>query len=392
MNQLIINFISRNQKNLDEHSKSYRMYLGQLSAVVGIASNIVLFLIKLGVGLSINSISVISDSFNNLSDTFASLVSFYGIKTASKPADKEHPFGHGRGEYIAALVVAFFILLVGWEFIQTSIRKILNHDTILFSYLTLALLILSILVKIWQYTFNMYVGKKINSKVLILTARDSLNDVVITSLTVISILVTKFTGFVIDGYVGVLLSCVLIWQGYELIKDTISPLLGEACDKELAMAIRSFINKYDEVIGTHDLIVHNYGPNINVCTIHVELDKNLDFNKAHDIIDTIEASIQEEMNIMLTVHIDPIDVDNKELEKIKKVIQNLIEIEKVDFYPHDFRIVNMEGRMNIIFELEIPYKYDMKNAEKFKVLCCKEIKAVNESYSCIINIEHSFVL
>ncbi len=392
MNKLIVNFFLSRKKELQQNSKEERTYLGKISALVGVGSNILLFIIKFFVGLSINSISVVSDSFNNLSDTFSSLVSFYGIKSSSKPADREHPFGHGRGEYIAALVVAFFILLVGWEFIQTSISKIINKDVIKYSNLTLLFLCLTILVKIWQYTFNVFVGKKIESKVLILTAKDSLNDVFITTLTVVSILTTKFTGLVIDGYIGFILSCMLIWQGYTLVKDTISPLLGEAADRELANSIRSFIQKYDDVIGTHDLIVHNYGPNNNVCTIHVELDKNLDFNKAHDIVDNIELDIQNQLGIMLTIHVDPIDLNNEDLIKIKKIVDEFIAEKEVPFSAHDFRIVNMGNRKNLIFELEIPYKYDDQKAKLFTHACTKKIQNFNIEYSCIINIEHSFVL
>ncbi len=392
MNKLITDYFLKRKKKIERDSKAEREYVGTLSAMVGILSNILLFIIKLIIGIMSNSISIISDSFNNLSDSFSSAVSFYGIKSSSKPADKEHPFGHGRGEYIAGLIVAFFILLVGWEFIQTSIKKIINHEEIHFSIITLSFLIFTILVKIWQYTFNTYVGKRINSKVLLLTAKDSLNDVYITTLTVVSILVTKFTGVVIDGYIGVLLSLMLIWQGYTLVKDTMSPLLGEAADRELANSIKNFIEKYNKVLGTHDLVVHNYGPNNNVCTIHVEVSNELDFNEAHDIIDKIECDIQEKMGIMLTIHLDPIDTENEDLNNIKEIVQNLVIEKNVPFEPHDFRVVNMEGRMNLIFELEIPYKYDENKAKNFTMDCNTKIKEYNTNYSCIINIEHSFVL
>ncbi len=392
MNKLITDFFLSQRKDIKRNSKQEREFIGTLSAMIGIVSNVLLFIIKLIIGIVLNSISIISDSFNNLSDTFSSAVSFYGIKSSSKPADEEHPFGHGRGEYIAGLIVAFFILLVGWEFIQTSIKKIINHEDVRFSVITLAFLIFTILVKIWQYTFNNYAGKRINSKVLLLTAKDSLNDVYITTLTVVSILVTKFTGVVIDGYIGVLLSIMLIWQGYTLVKDTMSPLLGEAADRELANSIKNFIEAYDHVIGTHDLIVHNYGPNSNVCTIHVEVSNELDFNMAHDIIDQIEYDIQEKMGIMLTIHVDPIDTENEDLNNIKKIVEDFVDEIDAPFSPHDFRVVSMEGHMNIIFELEIPYKYDKAKAQKFIIDCRNKIKEYNSNYSCIINIEHSFVL
>ncbi len=388
MNSLILNFLLKANKNKDKE----REFIGSATAIVGISSNVLLFLIKLIVGVLINSISVISDSFNNLSDTLSSGISLYAIKSSSKPADREHPFGHGRSEYIAALIVSFFIMLVGWEFLKTSFGKIIHPEELGFSIFTTSMLFVTVLIKVWQYTFNKFIGNRIDSKVLVLTARDSLNDAVITTVTIISILFTYYTGFNIDGYIGFILSCILLYQGYTLIRDTISPLIGEAIDRELATQIREFIEKYDEVIGTHDLIVHNYGPQSNICTIHVEVSRELDLYLAHNIVDNIENDMYEELGIIATLHLDPVDINNQELNQVIVIVKDLIEKEKVPFSCHDFRMISMDTRSNIIFELEIPYNFDEEVARNFTIKCSEEIANYNQNFNCIINLEHSFVL
>ncbi|MFV0519210.1 MAG: cation diffusion facilitator family transporter [Lachnospirales bacterium] len=388
MNNLLVKvFLKFNYKK-----ENKRDFLGVIASIVGICSNILLFLIKFFVGVAINSISVISDSFNNLSDTLASGISIYAINSAKKPPDKEHPFGHGRSEYIASLILSFIILIVGWEFFKTSLSKIFNPEKVGYNNFSIILLSITVAIKLWQYTFNSFVGKYISSKVITLTAKDSLNDAFITFVTIISILFTKYTGIIIDGYLGVVLSFFLIYQGYNLIKDTISPLLGEATDKEFATEIRNFIEKNDNVIGTHDLIVHNYGTHSNLCTVHVEVSQEMDLYLAHNIIDEIEKELLIEFGILATIHLDPVDVNNEDLNNVIQIVKDLITKEKVPFSSHDFRMIQSAERFNIVFELEIPYNFDEKVARMFTKKCGEAITFYNESYSCIINLEHSFIL
>ncbi len=388
MNKILVDLYLRLYKN----NKDEREALGVFSSIIGIVTNLALFVIKVVIGSGINSIAIITDAFNSLSDGVTSIVSLLGIKVANKPADEEHPFGHGRMEYIASLVIAFFIMILCWNFFISSIQKIISGETVQYNAITMILLVGAVLAKVWLYFFNTYIGKKINSKVLLLTAKDSLNDVIITSVTIFSILFTHYTSFVIDGYVGLLVTFLLFMQGIEILKETISPILGEASNKEMTKEIKKFIEKYDGILGTHDMIIHNYGPTCNFCTVHAEVPSRMDLSEAHNICDKIERDLKKEMDINLTIHIDPIDIDNEHLKNIITKINQVTESIEIVCNPHDFRLVEHSNGTNVIFELEVPYKTSKKDIQEIEQKYVKEIKQYNNKANVIINLEHSFII
>ncbi|MFV0439914.1 MAG: cation diffusion facilitator family transporter [Lachnospirales bacterium] len=390
MNKYLINKLL--SKKYDINDPENRENIGIITAIIGVISNIFLFTVKIAIGLFMNSLSIMSDSFNNLSDSLSSCVSLFALNISQKPADEEHPFGHGRSEYIASFVVAFIILLIGWEFMQVSFKKILNPEQINFSANALLILFVTVIIKLWQYSFNMYVGKTIDSKVLVLTAKDSLNDVLITCVTILSVVLARLTGLIIDGYIGFVLSLWLVSQGFSLLKETISPLLGESIQREHANEIKKFVESYEHVIGTHDLLLHNYGPTSNMCTLHVEVPDTLSITMAHEIIDKIELDLLREKKITATLHMDPVDVDNEDIKNIKIIVMEQIQKELLPFYVHDFRLATINDSLTIIFDLEIPYKYNEEEVREFIEICTNKIDNYNSDIKCIINIEHSYIL
>ncbi len=282
-----------------EHTEkvSVRTAYGVLASIVGIFCNILLFIVKFIVGLTVHSVSVMADAFNNLSDAGSSLISFVGVKIASKPADEEHPFGHGRMEYISALVVSFLVLEVGFTFLKDSIHKIKSPEILNFQMFSILILILSIGVKLWLGLFNRKLGRKIDSKVMIAMFTDSMGDVLTTSATILSLLFFHFTKINIDGFIGIGVALVVMWAGIGIAKDTLEPLLGEAVDPENYKRIKNFVESYDGIIGSHDLIVHNYGPNRSMASIHAEVPNNADITESHEIIDRIERDAIENLGI-----------------------------------------------------------------------------------------------
>jgi len=276
---------------------SVRTAYGVLASIVGIFCNVFLFIVKFVVGIVLHSVSVTADAFNNLSDAGSSVISFVGVKMAGKPADEDHPFGHGRVEYIAALVVAFLVLEVGFTFLKDSLAKIRMPEELNFQLLSVIILLLSIGVKLWLGIFNRKLGRKIDSKVMMAVFTDSMGDVITTGATILSLVFFKVTGINIDGFVGVGVALVVMWAGVGIAKDTLEPLIGEGVDPELYDKIRKFVENYEGIEGTHDLIVHNYGPNRSMASIHAEVPNNVSIEESHEIIDRIERDAIEELGI-----------------------------------------------------------------------------------------------
>lgn len=372
-------------------NKKDRGYVIAITSIIGIITNLVLFSTKLFAGLALNSISVISDSFNNLSDSLSAIISLAVVKASSVPADKEHPFGHKRVEYIASLIIAFIIILVGKEFVVSSVKKITSNDGVSYSSVTMALLIFAVIAKILLYKMYTVFGKKAESSMLELAGKDSLNDVYITATTVFSILFTKYTGIIIDGYLGLAVSLYIIFSGVMLINETISPLLGEAVDNEVASKIKKFVEAYDGVLGTHDLIVHNYGPNVNFCTLHLEVDKNMDFEDAHNLSDKIEYDIYDKLSINLTIHLDPIDTDSEKLIEVRDGVSKLLQSKYTNMSAHDFRIVEVGSKSNVIFDLEVPHRIDNSTINKVKNELNDLVTSISKDYSLILNIDSSYI-
>ena len=389
MTELLVRLFIKNKDEVD--NPRVRTAYGILSSIVGIISNLFLFAVKLTVGLFINSISVMADAFNNLSDAASSIISFIGVKLAGRPADKEHPFGHGRFEYIAALAVSFLILQVGFSLFKSSFSKILNPEKITFHPWMAAFLCLTIFIKVWLMFFYRKLGKQINSTVMKATAADSLGDVMVTTATVISTVIAGLTGWMIDGYMGTIVSIFVIFSGFGIARETLEPLLGQAIDRELYEKLTNMVEGYEDIVGTHDLIIHSYGPTHRMATIHAEVPNNINFEKAHETIDRIERDVLEKLDIFLVIHMDPIEInDAMILEKRDMVIRIVSELEKRATI-HDFRIVKGELQINLIFDLVLPYSYKKEMEQKLLLKIVEEVRKEDSRYNCVITTENSFV-
>lgn len=368
-----------------------RTSYGVLSSIVGIFCNVLLFAAKFLIGALMHSISVMADGFNNLSDAASSIIGFVGVKMAEKPADEEHPFGHGRIEYIAALVVAFLVIEVGLSFLKSSIGKLKNPEEITFELVPFLILVLSIGVKLWLAYFNRKLGKKIDSKVMLATAADSMGDVITTSATILSILVCTFTGFNIDGIAGLVVSLIVMWAGVGIAKDTLEPLIGQAADPELVAKIKQEVESYEGIAGTHDLIVHNYGPNRSMASIHAEVPRDVDIEASHEIIDRIEREVSKKLGIFLVIHMDPVEVRDERVLAVKETLEKVVKDLDPETTFHDFRMIWGEKRISLIFDVLVPFSYDkekQKNLEKQIARCMSEL---DSRYQCVITVEKSFV-
>lgn len=376
-----------------EHTEkvSVRTAYGVLASMVGIFCNVFLFAVKFVIGLIVHSVSVTADAFNNLSDAGSSIISFVGVKIASKPADKEHPFGHGRMEYIAALIVSFLVMEVGFTFLKDSFGKIKSPEILNFQLMSVVILVLSIGVKLWLGLFNRKLGEKIDSKVMMAAFTDSMGDVLTTTVTIVSLLVFQITGVNIDGFVGIGVALVVMWAGFGIAKDTLEPLLGEAVDPEEYQKIKKFVEGYDGVVGSHDLIVHNYGPNRSMASIHAEVPNNVNIETSHEVIDRIERDAVENLGIFLVVHMDPIEIEDEHVLLIRnRANQAIAEIDD-SCTIHDFRVVDGQKQINLIFDLVVPREYDKEKQNEIERNLCEKMKEQDERFEFVITVEHSFV-
>ncbi|RDY28023.1 cation transporter [Romboutsia weinsteinii] len=365
---------------------------GYLAGIIGIIVNLLLFGVKVSVGLLTSSIAIMADAFNNLSDMASSVITIVGFKLASIPPDKEHPFGHGRLEYISALVVAFMVMVVGLQFIKSSISRILNPVDIKFEFIPFILLLISILVKVWLGQFNKFIGNKIGSQALKAAALDAIGDVFASCCVVISFLAARFTDLPIDGYIGVVVSLAILYAGFTLVKDTVSPLLGEAPDEELVNNITKEVLSYDNIIGAHDLIIHNYGVGKAMASIHAEIPSNIDVMRIHDIIDRAEREISEKLKILLVIHMDPVCIECKEILNTRENIEKIVSKNPFIKSIHDFRIIGEKNNKNIIFDAVINSQKlkKLKSEEDLKKELAEAIKEVYPAYNCIITIDRDF--
>lgn len=386
---LVRKFVKNYETIEDEKTRNAYIYLG---SIVGIICNLILSIIKITVGVISSSVSIMADGFNNLSDMASSLITMVGIKLANMPADKEHPFGHGRMEYLSALVVAFMVMLVGAQFIKSSVDRILNPTKVSFEMIPFILLLISLILKLWLSRFNKYVGEKINSSALKAASVDALGDVFTSSCVIISFVASKFTTIPIDGYVGVLVSLAILYAGYSLVKDTISPLLGEAPDEELVKAIKQGVLSYDNIIGVHDLIIHNYGVGKCMASIHAEIPSNIDLVTIHEIIDTAEREISQKLNIYLVIHMDPMCIHDEKINAIKGDVQKILFKYEQIKSMHDFRITEGKNQTNIIFDIEVNFDEvnTVEKEEELRKNLEEGIKKLNPLYNCIITIDKYF--
>ena len=388
MTEFLVNKFIKDSANIE--STEVRTRYGMLASVVGIFCNVLLFSVKLAIGLILSSLAVTADAFNNLSDAASSIISFVGVKMAGKPADAEHPFGHGRIEYIAALIVSFLVIEVGFTFFKSSISKIMHPEEITFDPVPFIILILSILVKLWMAFFNNKLGKRIDSKVMLATAADSLGDVITTSATVISIVICHFTSINVDAIAGLIVSGIVIWSGVSIAKDTLEPLIGQRVPSELYQKITDMVESYEGIVGAHDLIVHNYGPNRSMATIHAEVPNDVSIEASHEIIDRIERDAKKELNILLVIHMDPVEMRDEEVLELRDKTSHIVHALDPELHFHDFRVLKENEQKNLIFDLVVPDPYTEKDANRVMHQLIALLHEMEKNVDCIITLDRSF--
>ena len=388
MTKLLIRLFIKDHKSTTNFAVRERY--GKLSGVVGIATNLLLFVIKIIAGTVFHSIAITADAVNNLSDSGSSVVTLVGFKLSGKPADQQHPYGHARMEYISGLIVSFVILVLGLQLAKTSVEKIITPDPTEFSLIMVAVLIISILLKLWQCFFYKKMGRAILSTTLEATSVDSLNDVFATSAVLLGTLITHFTGFNLDGYMGVVVAIFIMITGVKLVKDTISPLLGLAPPTELVDIIYAKIMSYDGIMGLHDLSIHNYGSGRRFASVHCEVSAAQDIMISHDIIDNIERDFLKEMKIHLVIHLDPIVTDDERTNDLKaKTLEMLYQISP-EIGMHDFRVVWGTSHSNLIFDVLVPFGFQWSDKQLIEMITDK-IHEVDETYHAVITVDHDYV-
>lgn len=387
MNLLFRIFIKDYKNTSDE---SVRRKYGILGSTVGILLNLLLFASKLMAGLLTKSISIVADAVNNLSDAGSSIITLIGFHLSGKPADHDHPFGHGRFEYISAMFVSVVILLMGFELAKSSVNKIINPEETVFNTVSAITLALAIVIKCAMYLFNKKIGKTINSQSMIAGAKDSLSDSIATSAVLISLIVSKVFDINIDGYTGLAVSGFIMYAGVSSMKDSISPLLGGTPDKELVKDIEKTIMSYREVKGIHDMIIHNYGPTRFMLSVHAEVPANSDILKIHDTIDIIEKELARKYGCDAVIHMDPIETDNITINNTKNVINNILNNISPTLSMHDFRMVSGDTHSNLIFDVVVPYDFHMTSAQlREEIQKC--VSKHDKSYYVVITIDKNYV-
>ena len=382
---LIKRFVKRPDRVEDS---SVRYAYGRLAGLTGIGCNLLLFLLKLTAGALAGSLAIVADAFNNLSDAGSSIVTLVGFKLSSAPPDREHPFGHGRGEYLSALVVAALIIVAGFELATASFDKILHPALPGFGVLQLVILLAAIGVKLWMALFYRAIGRRIDSETLRASAADSRNDVICTAVVLVSAVVGWASSVAIDGYVGMAVALFVMWSGVSIMKDTISPLLGQAPDPALVKSIRETVLGYEGIVGVHDLIVHNYGPGRRVISLHAEVPCREDMMHSHDIIDCAEKALMEQYNAVVCIHMDPVDTEDERVENLRALVKTIIEDVDKELDMHDFRVVFGTTHTNLIFDLAVPFGYkDTKGL-------CDEIQrrvwVADPTLFIVATVEHGF--
>lgn len=387
---LIISKFIKNYDNISD--KNVRENYGILSSIVGLIVNLILFLIELSIGIILNSISVIADAFHDLADVSSSLVTLIGFKLSNKPADKKHPFGHGRVEYLSSLLVSAIILAVGLQFIKSSFLRILHPEETKFNLISFIIIMIAIPLKLWLSHFNKYIGNKINSSALSAAGADALNDVFILSGVIISLLVWQFLHISVDGYVGVIVAFFIIHSGFSIMKETINPLLGQAPDPALVKSIKELAVKYDLIIGVHDLIIHNYGPTRSMASFHAEVPYNVPIMKIHDEIDKAEKEISEKLNIFIVIHMDPILTDSKEVTEARREVSYILKkFPQINSF-HDFRIVGTGEHKKLLFDIVITFDVNISKDDEDKLIesIDNEIRRVHPRYETVITIDRDY--
>lgn len=387
---MVIKFLTKifikNSDNVT--SPSVRAAYGVFGGILGVVCNIILFVIKMIIGSIVNSIAIISDAFNNLSDIGSSAVTMIGAKLSNQRPDKEHPFGHGRFEYISSLIVSFIIITMGFELVQTSFGKILNPVRPEFNPVLMAILSISVIVKLWMYFAVKFLGKKVNSDVLLATSSDSLNDAIATATVILSVILCNFLPPVIDGIAGLIVAILICISGVKLAWETINTLLGTSPDPEVTKRIADIIMSDNEILGIHDLIVHDYGPGRTLASVHAEVSCEKSAIMLHEIIDALEMKIMEETGIETVIHTDPILVSNDKVNGTREMVKNIIAEINPELGIHDFRMTDGENRVNLIFDLEVPF--DLSDGERREIILLikKKVSEEDDRFACVIKVDN----
>ena len=386
MTELLIKIFikDRNVKDLQVREK-----YGMLSSITGIIVNLLLSVFKLIIGVIANSISIISDALNNVTDAGSSIVTMIGFKLSQKKIDKDHPWGHGRMEYITAFIVDILIILVGVELFKSSIEKMISPELPNISDITLFLLVIAVMVKLWLFFFYKKIAKTIDSEAIKGNAYDSISDAISTLVVLASAVVAKFLEISIDGYASILVAIFILFTGFKAMKETVDILLGAKPDIEFVKEIEEFTKQYDMVIGIHDIMVHDYGPGRKIVSFHAEVPADCDICRAHDIIDQMEQDIYEKFQCITTIHMDPIVVNDEEVVHMKKMVEDIVKQYNTEFSIHDFRMTDGGERINLIFDLVVP----RENLDKEKIMqdITKTIHEKNNKYYAVIKVENSYI-
>ena len=387
MTKLLVRLFVKDSENVKD--PAVRIRYGYLGSVTGIVLNVLLFAGKLAAGIISGAISVTADAFNNLSDAGSSIMSLVGFKMAAQPADEEHPFGHGRMEYVSGLVISFLIMLMGFELAQSSIEKIFRPQEMSFSWLTLTVLIVSVAVKLWMGLFNRNLGKRINSTSMKAAAADSISDCISTSAVITALLVLYFFDVNIDSYIGLAVALFIFYNGINTFRDSLTPLLGTKPDKEFVLEITGRVESYEGIVGTHDMIVHDYGVGNLIISMHAEVPMEMDFNSAHELIDRIEDDLKKQYKCLVTIHMDPVAVNDEKAMAVKAQVAEIVRQIDSRMSIHDFRMTDGKDRDNLIFDVVVPFKLDMTDAEVRETIG-KRVSEIDKAYYCVINIDKDY--
>lgn len=387
MTKLLVRLFIRTPDGTDEKT---RFAYGKLAGGTGIACNVLLFFIKLAAGLLASSVAIIADAFNNLSDAGSSIVTLLGFKLSAAPADREHPFGHGRMEYLSALAVAALIMVAGFELALSSAEKIFAPSLPQVNFLTLGILVLSMAVKLWMALFYRRIGKKIDSETLVAACADSRNDVICTGVVLVSAAVSMAFGLAVDGYVGVLVALFVLWSGFSIMRETVSPLLGQAPDPALVKEISDTVLSFDGIVGMHDLMVHNYGPGRVIVSLHAEVPCDVPITKSHDVVDCAERELKEKFHVSACIHMDPVDVADPRTKELKRVVQKILKEVDERLSLHDFRVVPGDTHTNLIFDMVVPFELEEQRSALILEVQ-RRIHAVDGHLFAVITAEHSYI-
>ena len=387
MTKLLVRLFIRTPDGTDEKT---RFAYGKLAGGTGIACNVLLFFIKLAAGLLASSVAIIADAINNLSDAGSSIVTLLGFKLSAAPADREHPFGHGRMEYLSALAVAALIMVAGFELALSSAEKIFAPSLPQVNFLTLGILVLSMAVKLWMALFYRRIGKKIDSETLVAACADSRNDVICTGVVLVSAAVSMAFGLAVDGYVGVLVALFVLFSGFSIMRETVSPLLGQAPDPALVKEISDTVLSFDGIVGMHDLMVHNYGPGRVIVSLHAEVPCDVPITKSHDVVDCAERELKEKFHVSACIHMDPVDVADPRTKELKRVAQKILKEVDERLSLHDFRVVPGDTHTNLIFDMVVPFELEEQRSALILEVQ-RRIHAVDGHLFAVITAEHSYI-